>query len=306
MQIIISGSMAYDRIMNFPESFAKYLIEGKLDEINVCFMVDGMQENFGGTAGNIAYALKLLGGTPLISATIGLDYQRYFDWLEKNAISTESILLVENEWTAGAYITTDTNNNQITTFNPGAMNYSSKLDITALHKDDLLIVSPGNIGDMVTYPQQCQEKNIRYIFDPGQALPALQGEDLLNSIDGCWMLMVNDYEMELIVQKTAQARENIINRAGNCVITRGDQGSTLYEGKTTTTIPAAKASRVLDPTGAGDAYRGGLLYGISRGESLPASCYIGSVCASFAVACNGTQKFTFDSAEFEARLQSIK
>ncbi len=277
MQIIISGSMAYDRIMNFPESFAKYLIEGKLDEINVCFMVDGMQENFGGTAGNIAYALKLLGGTPLISATIGLDYQRYFDWLEKNAISTESILLVENEWTAGAYITTDTNNNH-----------------------------PGNIGDMVTYPQQCQEKNIRYIFDPGQALPALQGEDLLNSIDGCWMLMVNDYEMELIVQKTAQARENIINRAGNCVITRGDQGSTLYEGKTTTTIPAAKASRVLDPTGAGDAYRGGLLYGISRGESLPASCYIGSVCASFAVACNGTQKFTFDSAEFEARLQSIK
>ena len=174
MQIIISGSLAYDRIMDFPGYFSDHILPEKIHSLNVSFMVNSLVEKFGGTAGNIAYALTLLGERPLISAAIGQDYQRYFAWLKKHRISTAGIKIIENDFTASAYITTDKANNQITGFHPGAMNHSSDLDFAKLDpRDTLLIVSPGNLQDMRTYPQFCKARGIDYIFDPGQALPAL-------------------------------------------------------------------------------------------------------------------------------------
>jgi len=305
MKTILSGSLAYDRIMEFPELFSDHLLADKLHEINVCFMVNGMTENFGGTAGNIAYALKMLGGSPEISATIGLDSHRYIEWLHKNTISTDRIQHIEDEWTAGAYITTDRNDNQITGFNPGAMKYSSTLDFDSFGKNTLVIVSPGNLDDMVRYPQKCRDKGVKYIFDPGQALPMLEGEELLRCIDGCLLLMVNDYEMNLIVSKTGLVKEEILERAGSTVVTLGHEGSLLYTYTSAVKIPVFPARKVADPTGAGDAYRGGLLSALVREQSLEESCIIGSVCASFAVERNGTQMYSFDEQEFNARRKLI-
>ena len=305
MKTFLSGSLAYDRIMKFPEAFSDYILPEKLHEINVCFMVDGMKENFGGTAGNIAYALRLLGGDPLITSTIGMDDQRYLAWLQQNDIVTSGIRRIDHEWTAGAYITTDKNSNQLTNFNPGAMNFSSEFDFSTITKEDLMIISPGNINDMITYPEQCRKNNIPYIFDPGQSLPALQKTTLINCIDGCTLLMVNDYEMSLIEQKTGLKKEDVLQRAGNTVVTLGGKGSSLYIGESMTTVPAAAATEVADPTGAGDAYRGGLLYGLKENKPLAEACLYGSATASFAVACHGTQEYTFSQEEFSKRLRSI-
>lgn len=305
MKIAISGSLAYDRIMEFAEPFADYLLPEKLNEINVCFMVNGMTENFGGTAGNIGYALKLMGGTPEISACLGKDSYRYIEWLRKNNIATAKIHVREDEWTAAANITTDIGGNQITCFNPGAMRHSSNLDVDGLAPDTLLIVSPGNIDDMVNYPQQAIKKGIKYIFDPGQAMPMLKKDALLDAIDGCHLLMVNDYELNLILDKTGLQREEVIERAGSAIITLGEEGSLLYHNTRQTIIPTVVAPRVTDPTGAGDAYRGGLLSGLAQGMSLEDSCIRGSTCASFAVENYGTQTYAFTKEEFTARLATL-
>jgi len=302
MKIILSGSLAYDRIMDFPELFSDHLLPDKLDEINISFMVNGVTENFGGTAGNIAYALKLMGGDPEISATIGFDHHRYFKWLQKNGISSEHIHIVEDEWTAGAYITTDRKDNKITGFNPGAMKYSSRLNFDTLDRDSLLVISPGNLEDMVEYPKKAKERDLKYIFDPGQALPMLQKEELLNCIDGCMLLMVNDYEMNLIQKKTGLAREEIIARSGSTIVTLGHEGSRLHNNGSAVKIPVFPGTKATDPTGAGDAYRGGLLSGLVEGKTLEESCILGSVCASFAVEHYGTQVYSFSREEFNTRL----
>lgn len=301
MKTIISGSLAYDRIMDFPEYFSDHILPDKIHVLNVSFMVNSVTENFGGTAGNIAYALKLMGEEPEISATIGQDNHRYFEWLTENKISTAKIRVIADEMTAGAYITTDKGDNQITGFNPGAMKFSSNLEFDNLGEKPLIIVSPGCLDDMVNYPKTCLEKNLEFIFDPGQALPMLQGNDLVNCIDGCKLLMVNDYEMNLIINKTGLRQEEILERAGAAIVTLGEHGSTLYNGTKETTIPVFPATKVVDPTGAGDAYRGGLLSGIMNGKSLEESAIIGSVCASFAVECYGTQVYSFSTEEFAKR-----
>jgi adenosine kinase len=306
MNILIYGSLAYDRITEFPEYFKDHFIPDKLDEINVCFMVNGMVENFGGTAGNIAYAYKLMGGEPEISAAVGIDHHRYFEWLHKNGISTSRLRILEDEWTASAFITTDKSDNQITCFNSGAMQYSSELDFDSLDDDTLLIISPGNLDDMIQYPQKCAEKNIDFIFDPGQALPLLKCDDILNCIDSCKLLMVNDYELNLVLNKTMLQKEEILERAGSTVVTLGDHGSLLYSQTMALKIPAFPARKVVDPTGAGDAYRGGLLKSLAEGKSLEEGCRRGSVCASFAVECYGTQVYSFSQDQFDSRLGLVK
>ncbi len=303
--IFISGSLAYDRIMNFPESFSDHILPDKIHSLNVCFQVDGVTENYGGTAGNIAYALKLMGENSTISATIGSDHHKYFEWLDKHSISKEGIKVINDELTAGAYITTDKSNNQITGFNPGAMKYSSELNIAELNpKDTILLVSPGNLDDMINYPKLCKERGIAYIFDPGQALPVLQAQDLIDVITGCKLLIVNDYEFNLILDKTGLAKEELLALAESTIITLGEAGSDLYNQKEKLTIPSFKAARVVDPTGAGDAYRGGLLCGLINGKDMKASALQGSVCASFAVECNGTQVYSFSLEEFNNRMRA--
>ena len=303
--IFISGSLAYDRIMNFPESFSDHILPDKIHSLNVCFQVDGVTENYGGTAGNIAYALKLMGKDSTITATIGSDHHKYFEWLDKHFISKEGIKIIPEELTAGAYITTDKSNNQITGFNPGAMKYSSNLNFnTLIPQETLLLVSPGNLLDMINYPKICKEKGIEYIFDPGQALPVLQAQDLIDVITGCSLLIVNDYEFNLIIDKTGLSKDELLALPDSTIVTLGEAGSELYSQSGKSTIPSFRAAQVIDPTGAGDAFRGGLLSGLLNGSDLKSSAIEGSVCASFAVECNGTQVYSFTPEEFKARLRA--
>lgn len=302
MDIIVSGSLAYDRIMDFPGYFADHILPEKIHVLNVAFMVNGIKEKFGGTAGNIAYALALLGEKPLISATIGNDFHRYLDWLIQNGLSIGNIRIIKEELTAGAYITTDRADNQITGFHPGAMKYSSQLDFDGLHPDrTLMIVSPGNLADMTTYPEECKKRGIPYIFDPGQAIPMLKPEELVRAIDGCRLLIVNDYEMELILKKTGWDRQSLLQRAEALIVTLGEAGSRIYTPEKESFVPAVKPERVEDPTGAGDAYRGGLLSALARGCDLETAARKGSVCASFAVECYGTQEYRFTPDQFRER-----
>lgn len=303
--IIVSGSLAYDRIMNFSEKFSDHILPDKIHSLNVCFQVNGVTENYGGTAGNIGYALKLMGESPMISATIGSDHHKYFEWLEKNGLAKNGIKVIQEELTAGAYITTDMANNQITGFNPGAMKFSSALDIEGLDpRSTLLLVSPGNLDDMVGYPRRCKKVGINYVFDPGQALPMLQPRDLLEVITDCMLLIVNDYEFNLIQDKTGLSNGELLGLAKTTIVTLGEDGSKIYNEGRNMTIPSFKATRVVDPTGAGDAYRGGLLSGLVKGDDLETSAIRGSVCASFAVECNGTQVYSFTPEEFSRRMHT--
>ncbi len=302
-KVIVSGSLAYDRIMDFPGHFSDHILPEKIHVLNVCFQVNGLKEKFGGTAGNIAYALTLMGERPGIAATIGRDYHRYFDWLAQNGIATEHIKIIEDEFTAGAYITTDQADNQITGFNPGAMKHSSALDFDRLRPEEtLVIVSPGNLEDMIRYPRACKSRGIGYIFDPGQSLPMLDGKDLVESIEGCRILISNDYELDLIMSKTGLDRTALLKWAGSIIVTLGERGSRIFTREGEVSVPVVEPRAVQDPTGAGDSYRGGLISGLLRGKDIVQSARMGSVCASFAVECYGTQEYRFNLEEFNARL----
>lgn len=302
MKIIVTGSIAYDRIMEFPGKYSEHILPEKIDNLNVCFTVNGMKEKFGGTAGNIAYALKLMGEKPEISATIGQDNQKYMEWLDKNKISTGMIRIIEDEFTACAFITTDNTGNQITVFNIGAMNNSSCIDFESLDpKDTLIIVSPGNLDDMINYPQLCKKKGIDYIFDPGQQLPIIPPEDLKKAIDGCKILISNEYELDMIMNITGLKKEALLKCTETIIMTRGELGSKIITSDNEIDIPVVKANKVLDPTGAGDSYRGGLISGLVQGKGIEESARMGSVCASFAVECYGTQEYSFTPEEFDKR-----
>jgi len=303
MNIIVSGSLAYDRIMDFPGHFSDHILPDKIHVLNVCFQVNGMKEKYGGTAGNIAYSLSLMGEKPIISSTIGHDYERYFAWLVKNGISTENIKIIADEFTAGAYITTDQADNQITGFNPGAMKYPSALDFDKFYpKETIIIVSPGNLEDMITYPHACKVRGIDYIFDPGQSLPMWDAKELIQAIDGCGILIVNDYELDLIINKTGLNKKALLTMARTIITTRGEFGSQVSTLDGEIDIFPVKARKVEDPTGAGDSYRGGLISGLVQGKDIEQCARMGSVCASFAVECYGTQEYSFTIDEFNKRL----
>jgi adenosine kinase len=306
MSIIVSGSLAYDRIMDFPGHFSDHILPEKIHLINVSFTVNKLTENFGGTAGNIAYALSLLGEKPVVLATIGRDYHRYFDWLAKNGISCDAIRIIEEELTAGAYITTDKADNQITGFNPGAMKYPSSFNFDKLNAEkSLVILAPGNLGDMMSYALACKARGIDYIFDPGQSLPMWDCADLLRCLEGSMILISNDYELELIMHKTGLCKNDLLRKTGAIITTLGEAGSRVSTQACDLCIPAAKPAKVVDPTGAGDAYRGGLIKGLTQGRDIEHSARMGSVCASFAVETYGTQEYNFSLPEFERRLGTI-
>jgi len=303
MNIIVSGSLAYDRIMDFPGHFSDHILPEKIHVLNVSFTVNGMTEKFGGTAGNIAYALTLLGEKPLILAAIGHDYHRYFEWLARNDITSEGIKIIEEEFTASAYITTDQADNQITGFNPGAMRHPSSLDFDKVNpKESIVIIAPGNLEDMMKYSQTCKERSINYIFDPGQSLPMWNAQDLTRCIEGSSILISNDYELELIIHKIELDRRALLKRTKTIVTTLGEIGSHICTPDCEIDIPAIEPKRVLDPTGAGDAYRAGLLKGLIQGKDIEQCATMGSVCASFAVENYGTQEYSFTPEEFKERL----
>ena len=303
MSIIVSGSLAYDRIMDFPDYFSDHILPEKLHVLNVSFTVNGMVEKLGGTAGNIAYALSLLGERPIILATVGHDYHRYFESLAKKNIASDSIKIIEEEFTASAYITTDRADNQITGFNPGAMKYPSCFNFDRVNpQESIVIVAPGNLEDMINYPRSCKSRGIDYIFDPGQSLPMWNAQELIRCIDGSRILISNDYELELVINKTGLNRKKLLEKTKTIITTLGEMGSRVCTPDREIDIPAAKAKEVLDPTGAGDAYRAGLIKGLTEGRGIEQCAVMGSVCASFAVECYGTQEYHFSLQEFRERL----
>ena len=304
MNIFISGSMAYDRIMDFPGSFADYILPDKIHVLNVCFNVNSLQEKFGGTAGNIAYSLSLLGEKPVIIATIGKDYDTYFEWLRSHAISNEGIEIIREEFTAGAYITTDKSDNQITGFNPGAMKKATNYDVgSADPKSSIMLLAPGNLQDMIGYASRCRERGIPYICDPGQSLTLWTGEQLRDWIKGSLMLITNDYELEVIMKMTGLKKVELLALTKMIITTLGDKGSLISMNGQDITVPAAKAFTIMDPTGAGDAYRAGLLKGLAMNRNIEDAAKIGAVAAAYAVENYGTQEHGYTYEEFSERYQ---
>jgi len=304
MQLYISGSLALDRIMNFPGKFADHILPDKIHILNVCFLVDGMNEYFGGTAGNIAYNLALLGEKPLILGCAGKDFAAYAARLEALGLSLDGIRRVEDQFTAGAYITTDESDNQITGFNPGAMRERCGYAFPAKHEGKVLaIISPGNVADMVELPEYFKQAGIPYIFDPGQQITALTGEQMTRAITGSLALCTNDYELEMVMKATGLTRAELLKLTGALVTTLGDQGSIIAEGDKETRVAAVKVAKALDPTGAGDAFRAGLLKGLSLGQTLAEAAALGAVCAAWCVEHKGTQEhhFTLDMASAQLK-----
>ena len=304
MEVLVSGSMAYDRIMDFPGRFSDHIMPDKIHNINVSFMVNGLKENFGGTAGNIAYSLSLLGEKPRIVATIGHDYHRYFQWLEQHNLATEDIRVVEAEATASAYITTDLSDNQITCFNPGAMKHQAEFDLGKINPAECLaIVAPGNLADMAEYTKTHWEKGIFTVFDPGQSLPAWDGKDLAQCISQSNMLVSNDYELALITDKTGLSLGQLIETVETIVTTKGGNGAEVIGRNGSTTIPVVPTENVVDPTGAGDAFRGGLIQGLLQGLPVERAAMIGTVCSHYVIQTYGTQEYSFTQQEFQTKLE---
>src|SRR5512135_641504 len=255
MNIYISGSLAYDRIMDFPGRFSDHILPDKIHILNVCFTVNGMVEKFGGTAGNVAYSLSLLGEKPVIVAAIGKDYGTYFDWLRQNGLPLEGIRIVEDEFTAGAYITTDKADNQITGFNPGAMKYQAEFDFSDRDAEEsICLIAPGNLRDMIEYAAACRDKGIKYICDPGQSLTQWDGKALIDWIEGSAVLISNDYELELIMKMTGMDKKRLLGLTGAIITTIGEKGSLVSSVSSDDAVGVAHVTGVVDPTGAGDAY----------------------------------------------------
>ncbi len=304
MQIFVSGSLAYDRIMDFPGRFADHILPEKIHILNVCFMVNGLTERFGGTAGNIAYNLSLLGEKPVILATAGKDFGPYRDWLTQLGLPLDGIKEIPEEFTAGAYITTDLSDNQITGFNPGAMKHRSEYKFDGVDPAAALaIVAPGGLEDMLAYTRAYKTRGVPYIFDPGQSIPAWGGDDLQEMTDQAHALIVNDYELEMFQQKTGLSETEILMLTPTLITTRGDVGSYLRTAAGKEDLPVVAPRQVLDPTGAGDAYRAGLLKGLAQGFSWPESIRMGAVMASFCVEEQGTQEHRVEVRQFWERYE---
>ncbi len=304
MEILVSGSLAYDRIMDFSGRFSDHIMPDKIHMINISFTVNGLMEKFGGTAGNIAYALSLLEEKPRILATIGHDHQRYSQWLEQNGIATGDIRIIPEEFTASAYITTDLAENQITAFNPGAMKHPSVCDLASIDPAGCIaIVAPGNLQDMAEYTRSYQELGIFSIFDPGQSLPAWDGDALASTIGRSKMLVSNDYELGMIKSRTGLSMEQLLGMVETIVTTKSEQGCEVLTRAGAVSIPVVPTGNVADPTGAGDAFRGGLIKGLVLGLPAQRAAQMGTVCAHYAVQAYGTQEYSFTPQEFTATLE---
>lgn len=299
MKVFVSGSLAYDRIMTFPGKFEDHILPDKIHMLNVCFTVNGLKEKFGGTAGNIAYSLMLLNERPTIVASAGSDFGKYEDWLVEHGLSTEGIRRIADEFTAGAYITTDQADNQITGFNPGAMKHPSLFAFDGVNvKEALCIIAPGNKEDMLTYCRVCREKMLPYIFDPGQQIPIFSGVELAEMLTGAELFISNDYELEMTKRSTGLGKTAILARTNGMITTFGEHGSVVCADGQEVRVPAIPLGHALDPTGAGDAYRAGFIKGLAMGKTLCDAARMGTVCASYAVECHGTQEHVFSEEAF--------
>lgn len=301
MSALISGSMAFDTIMVFKDHFKNHILPEQVHILNVSFLVPEMRRNFGGCAGNIAYSLNLLGGEGKPMGAVGVDFGPYANWMDEQGISREALIEIEDEFTAQAFITTDQDDNQITAFHPGAMNFSHRHRVADYDGTSIGIVSPGGRQGMVEHAQQFADAGIPFVFDPGQGMPMFDGEDLLRFTAQATWLAFNDYEAKLMEERTGRSIEQLAGDVEAIVVTRGGEGSSIYTGGRVMDIPLAPVSRVVDPTGCGDAYRSGLLYGLMNGMDWDVTGRIASLMGAIKIEQQGPQNHRFERSEFEAR-----
>jgi adenosine kinase len=301
MTILVTGSVAFDTIMVFPDRFRNHLLADQLHILNVCFLTPEMRREFGGTAANIAYNLRLLGESPLVMATVGEDIGPYLSRLEKLGIATRLLKRVAGQFTAQAFITTDLDDNQITAFHPGAMNFAHENRITRELDATLAIIAPDGKQGMLEHAEQCAALGVRYMFDPGQGLPMFSGEELERMLRGAAFVAVNDYEGRLLEEKTGRRLDDIARGVEALVCTLGAKGSLIYAGGQRHEIPCVEADAVVDPTGCGDAYRAGLLYGLANGWDWPHTGRLAAVMGAIKIAQRGAQNHAPSRDEIEAR-----
>lgn len=299
MHTLICGSLAYDTIMVFQDHFKHHILPEKIHILNVAFLVPEMRREFGGTAGNIAYNLNLLGGKPKIMATVGDDFVAYANWLHENGLDMTHVRRMSGSYTAQAFITTDLDDNQITAFHPGAMNQSHANSVKDASQITLGIIAPDGRDGMFQHAREFHDAGIPFLFDPGQGMPMFNGDELLQFIDMGHYLALNDYEAQLMQEKTGLTIEALANRVEALIVTQGAQGSTIHTGGQRVEIPCVEVEEILDPTGCGDAYRAGLLYGMAQGWDWQTSGRLASVMGSIKIASRGGQNHKPSRAEIE-------
>lgn len=305
MNIVLTGSIAYDYLMTFPGRFREHILPDQLANLSVSFLVDSMVRQRGGAAANIAYNLALLGERPRVMATVGEDFEEYRAWLEAQGVDTSAIKVIKGDFTASFFVSTDIDNNQIGTFYTGAMAHAHTLSFRDLGDapTELAVISPNDPPAMVQYAEECWQLSIPYLYDPSQQIVRLSGDQLQAGIKGAQLLMVNEYEFEMIRDKTEMSERDITERVEALIITRGDQGSTIHTQDQMIRVPIVPPRQIVDPTGVGDAYRAGLLKGLALRAPWQIAGQMGAVAAAYVLEVKGTQNHRYSRAQFVARFR---
>ncbi len=305
MNIVLTGSVAFDYLMTFPGYFRDHFLPDKLDSISLSFLVDSFRKRQGGIAPNIAYTMALLGEKPHIMATVGEDFSEYRQWLENNGVDTSLMKVVPGMVTASFFCNTDRANNQIASFYPGAMGYASQLSFRDWQRErpDLVVISPNDPQAMQQYVVECRELNIPYLYDPSQQIVRLNGDELRFGIEGAVALFVNDYEFGLVQKMTGMAASDLLKTLQLMVVTCGSQGSKVYSRDEQYDIPVVTPEKIIDPTGVGDAYRGGFLKGYAHGLPLETCGQMGTLAATYCLECEGTQGHCYTLQDFVTRFR---
>jgi adenosine kinase len=303
MKIVVTGSIAYDYLMSFPGAFTEHLLPEHMHRVSLSFLVDTMDKRRGGCAPNIAYTLALLGERPLLMATAGEDFGEYRQWLDAAGIDTSLAKQIAGKFTASFFCSTDLHNNQIASFYTGAMADAGQLSFRSVADCGLAIVAPNDPGAMVQYAEECRTLGIPYIFDPGQQVARMSGEELNDGVIGATIVICNDYEYEILKQKTGLDEAALLQHAKVLIVTRGEHGSTIITTDSRVDVAAVTPTRIVDPTGVGDAFRGGLMKGIAAGLSHPEAAQIGSVAATYALEHLGGTSHSYTFTEFMERYE---
>jgi adenosine kinase len=303
MHIVVTGSIAFDYLMSFPGKFTEHLMPEHVQRVSLSFLVDTMDKRRGGCGPNIAYTLALLGERPRLMATAGQDFPEYRQWLEAAGVDTSLVLDVPGKFTASFFCSTDADNNQIASFYTGAMANASELSFRGIGPCDVAIVSPNDPAAMLQYVQECRTLGIPFIFDPGQQCARMSGLELEEGTRGAMMVICNDYELELIRQKTGLGEQELLDQAGMLVVTRGESGCTILTSAGRVDVPAVVPHQIVDPTGVGDAFRAGFMKGLALEADLETCGRLGSVAATYALEHLGGTNHAFTWAEFVSRYE---
>ena len=304
MKLVVTGSIAYDYLMSFPGEFTEHFLPEHMQRVSLSFLVDTMDKRRGGCAPNIAYTLALLGERPLLMATAGEDFGEYRAWLEAAGVDTSSVKQIDGKFCASFFCSTDVDNNQIASFYTGAMADAGQLSFRTIGGTGLAIVAPNDPGAMVQYAEECRTLGIPFIFDPGQQCARMSGDELRDGITGATIVIVNDYELELLRQKTGLGESGILGLARALIVTRGEHGSSVLTAAGQADVEAVTPDRIVDPTGVGDAYRGGLMKGFALGLPYDTCARMGSVAATYALEHLGGQSHAYTWDEFRKRYEA--